>query len=1468
MKRLLTYSLLFFITHLPLYAQSNLFETQVQLADVIVEGEILSQFSYWNKERTFIYTKNTVKVYKILKGTATTETIDVLSIGGQVGDQLMTHSGIMLKEGDAGLFMVKQNLEQNDLIHGSFILYDKLQKKGFSATEGVFEHIEQDIYSKVAQIMGKSLQIKQATSLFYETNSTANLRTEAINIESFIPATVTAGTRTKLTINGSGFGATRGTNGNVLFSDANAGGTVFTPMFGGGANQAELISWSDTKIEVFVPSFAGTGSIAVINNNKEQFRTIDVLNVDYSILSVNQGATVNGAGRPNADLVNSNSKGGYTVFVAPDFFENRAVLGVLSSAFTTWRCATTVNIEMSELQNPIGLGVQGISSVIIAPNIPGGLLGEVFSVYTNCNIGAGNNWRLTEFQMAINLQALQRQNIDIATQILILLGKASQLGYVNDTKDLMYYKLNAGERKTISDKNKKALTQILTQSAIPNDCGVQPMQPTNAGNCNNSIQAPIARFSADKTALCDNGTVTFKDESRNAIGIQWSFQGGEPATSTEKNPKVTYANAGVYGVKMTVTNPAGTNTASQDGFIIVGKSGQLKLNLRDTVVCQGKVIRLDAGNAGATYLWSNGATTQTIEVKNANTYSVTVTKDGCSVSGSSKITFSNAAVDAGQNLILCEGKSGQLSASGGTSYTWSPATGLSSTNIPNPTVKPTKTTVYYVAINTGGICGIIRDSVLVSVVAAPVLDLPDTTTFCGVTAGVLLANTAAGIGGGIIGLPNNVTYRWSTGSTAPAINVSRAGKYFVTATNTEGCISSDTTEVQFVQTLKATLTANSTICAGGKIQLRASGGQLYRWQPATGLSDPTISNPIASPTVTTTYTVTVAAAQGGAGVGCAPVTATVTITVAPKPTLSLGKEITTCEPFVILDTKIPDSKYTWSDKSTNQTLRVTKSGVYKVSVITPTCTDVLTDSIKVNFITLDLGKDTLITCDKTVTLDTKIPNAQYKWSDGSTGQTLRATKSGKYSVSVTLPNCSRTLVGSVTLILPELNIGNGRDSMRICKNELILDAFNATPNTDYTWSDGSKRQTLRITRDGWYKVTVNRRDCNLVLVDSIYVTFFKVNLGKDVVTCQNEVLLDAGNSGAKYLWSDAKKSTTRTLKITESGTYSVTVTDTCGAVAQSSVNITFNRLKSAFAGDTLFACQKPYILDAGNRGVAASYLWNDATKNQTLSIEKDGLYSVVMTDSCKNQLSNRVFISFAKPTLNFPDTLRTCTDSLILDTRLRQGVFTWSNGANVSRLRINQAGKYWVSIRTTCGDILRDTVVAVFNKAPKADFTFQISSTQGGSVVFTNTSIGEDTDEYLWEFGDGKTSKEKNPTYVFSQIGIFKVSLTVKSKFCGSAPKVEKNVNIIVAGIDNNNIAAAQVTVFPNPSENGSFTLKHTLGNASFKLRITDLVGKTWDLPEIKGVENKIDLSNLPKGVYLLEMQNTQYKVVKKLLLQ
>jgi hypothetical protein len=53
-----------------------------------------------------------------------------------------------------------------------------------------------------------------------------------------------------------------------------------------------------------------------------------------------------------------------------------------------------------------------------------------------------------------------------------------------------------------------------------------------------------------------------------------------------------------------------------------------------------------------------------------------------------------------------------------------------------------------------------------------------------------------------------------------------------------------------------------TICLNGSTTLNATGGVSYQWTPATGLSNPSIANPVASPTVTTVYAVTVTDVNG------------------------------------------------------------------------------------------------------------------------------------------------------------------------------------------------------------------------------------------------------------------------------------------------------------------------------------------------------------------------------------------------------------------------------------------------------------------------------------------------------------------------------------------------------------------------------------------------------------------------------
>ncbi|MCD8439645.1 PKD domain-containing protein [Tenacibaculum finnmarkense] len=67
--------------------------------------------------------------------------------------------------------------------------------------------------------------------------------------------------------------------------------------------------------------------------------------------------------------------------------------------------------------------------------------------------------------------------------------------------------------------------------------------------------APVASFKSDVTAICSTQSIEFKDNSTgNPTSWKWTFEGGTPATSSEKNPTVTYATKGQYKVTLEVWN--------------------------------------------------------------------------------------------------------------------------------------------------------------------------------------------------------------------------------------------------------------------------------------------------------------------------------------------------------------------------------------------------------------------------------------------------------------------------------------------------------------------------------------------------------------------------------------------------------------------------------------------------------------------------------------------------------------------------------------------------------------------------------------------------------------------------------------------------------------------------------------------------------------------------------------------------
>lgn len=246
---------------------------------------------------------------------------------------------------------------------------------------------------------------------------------------------------------------------------------------------------------------------------------------------------------------------------------------------------------------------------------------------------------------------------------------------------------------------------------------------------------------------------------------------------------------------------------------------------------------------------------------------LTVTEANCVSRDTATVRISALNVTLNAPPTICSGQSVPLNASGGTRYTWTPATGLSNPNIANPIASPQQTTRYNLRVEAEGGC--IKDTFLVvTVVPQPV------ARFTATVEGQCEPNPLVRITNN--GINNGETYTWDFGDgrtfegfQPPAQRYAANGRYLIRLTVRNGqCIARDSAFVD-VNSFNPTLfragirlSPNVAICSNEATQLSASGGVRYQWTPATGLSNPTIANPIARPAQTTRYQVRIFDAGG------------------------------------------------------------------------------------------------------------------------------------------------------------------------------------------------------------------------------------------------------------------------------------------------------------------------------------------------------------------------------------------------------------------------------------------------------------------------------------------------------------------------------------------------------------------------------------------------------------------------------
>ena len=171
------------------------------------------------------------------------------------------------------------------------------------------------------------------------------------------------------------------------------------------------------------------------------------------------------------------------------------------------------------------------------------------------------------------------------------------------------------------------------------------VQSTSTKECFNTLKRAAIDLSVDfigsANIISPGQTVNFTSiTSGGYIGTSenysWTFPGGTPSTSTDKNPVITYNECGAFDVTLTVDHGGQIITVNKPIYITAGTPPNLVITPNDTT-CYYQPITLDATTPNATYLWQPGGSTNPIFVVSYPEYgyglhffAVTIsTPDGC-----------------------------------------------------------------------------------------------------------------------------------------------------------------------------------------------------------------------------------------------------------------------------------------------------------------------------------------------------------------------------------------------------------------------------------------------------------------------------------------------------------------------------------------------------------------------------------------------------------------------------------------------------------------------------------------------------------------------------------------------------------------------------------------------------------------------------------------------------------------------
>ncbi len=998
---------------------------------------------------------------------------------------------------------------------------------------------------------------------------------------------------------------------------------------------------------------------------------------------------------------------------------------------------------------------------------------------------------------------------------------------------------------------------------------------------------PKSQFVANTTSVCANASITFTDQSENdPTTWLWSFPGGTPSSSTSQNPVVQYAVAGTYNVTLVASNATGNDTLIKTSYVTVNAKPTPSIT-GATTFCLGVTSTLNAGIGYSSYLWSTGATTQTITVSTSGVFSVTVTNsNGCSGTTSVTTTVNSLPTVTANNVSGCAGSSIVL---GGTPAggTWSVA---------NPYSGPS--TTYTHTYTDGNGCTNTSAAANITVNPNPTPTISGALTFCGNT------STTLDAGAGY------ASYLWNTTEATQTISVSNSNTYSVTVTNGNGCTGSTSVTTNALGTPVPTIIGALSFCAGGSTVLtEVSGWQSYLW--STGATTPSI-------TVTTagTFSVVVTDVNGCTGIEF------VTTTIKPLPTATTSPSgtVNTCNTSQLLTAgNGVGYSYQWRlagsniGGATNQSYNAISSGNYDVVVTESSCSSTSAGII----LTLGTGAAADITGPTSFCAGSAITliantgaGITYQWyknsvaQSGATSSTYLIGSAGTYYV-VETSTCGTATSNS--LVVTQINNPNPTMSYTtpttFCSPGTITFTANTFAGVTYQWQKnsnnivGATNQTYTATTNGKYRVKETANGCTKQGQDVQITTATSVSAviaanGPTSFCTGGSVVLSETNNipGYSYQWknngTNISGATLSSYIATTSGSYTCYVSASCGNATSNAIVVSTGGIVALVnPTGTVNVCNGANVAMSANTGTGYVYQWKlngtniSGATNANYTTTAAGNYTVAITSPCGNATSvtTTVVITALTATAS-PLSTTICNGSAVTFTANTGYNYTYQwyragiaiAGATSSTHANSTAGNYTVAI--TQGGVCSATsniaaLTVTSNPNPTVTLSGPTTFCAGQSVTITANTFAGIT--YQWIKGSTNIAGATNQSYTATTAGQYNVKETASG--CTKQMGVPVVVTVNCREAENESAAGSiRLAVIPNPftSEFEVRGLKLEVGD---RIEMVEVLGKivyNETITKASPLGRLVGLSSFPSGIYFLQVitstEKKTIKVVKK----